>query len=291
MTIDPASGGGAGTGRLDAHVHFWRYDPADYAWIDDRMVTLRRDFTPDVAWPLLQAAGVGSCVAVQARQTPDENRWLLGLADRYPWIAGVVGWVDLMSPDVERQLEAAAAHPRLVGVRHVIQDEPAGFMRREDFRRWLAAVARAGLAYDILIRAPQLAEAVELAAAFPEHRFVLDHLGKPDIQGDGFAAWEGPLRRLAELPNVCAKLSGLVTEADWHGWTAAQLRPYLDLAIACFGAERLMFGSDWPVCTLAAPYAGVVAVVEGVLDGRSSLERARIFGGTARAFWRLRSDA
>jgi L-fuconolactonase len=280
----------SGALTIDAHVHFWQYDPIDYAWIDGTMTTLRRHMGPGELGPLLEAAGLDGCVAVQARQTAAENDWLLGLADTHRCIAGVVGWVDLLSPGVERRLERCAAHPRMVGVRHVVQEEPPGFMARADFRRGIAALARTGLAYDILIRAHQLPEAIDLAAAFPDQRFVLDHLGKPDIRGGEFASWSADLRRLAALPHVCAKLSGLVTEADWARWTPEQLRPYVETALDAFGPMRLMIGSDWPVCTLAAPYGEALAVVERAIGGLTGDERAQVRGGTARTFWRLRSD-
>jgi L-fucono-1,5-lactonase len=278
------------TDAVDAHVHFWRYDAAEYGWIGDDMAPLRRDFTPADLRRILPPGRIGACVAVQARQSLAENDWLLGLADEDPLIAGVVGWVDLRAANVDRQLEAFAAHPLAVGVRHVIQDEPPGFMCGEAFRRGLSRVARFGLAYDILIYAPQLAEACDLVAAFPEQRFVLDHLGKPDIRGGGFDAWVADLRRLASHPHVCAKLSGLVTEADWRRWTPADIRPYLETALELFGPDRLMIGSDWPVCTVAAPYDTVLAIADQAIGGLTDAERERVCGGTARAFWRLRSE-
>lgn len=275
---------------VDAHVHFWHYAPVDYGWIDDDMARLRRDFVPADLRPLMPPGGPAACVAVQARQALAENDWLLGLAEENPLIAGVVGWVDLRAPDVDRQLEAFAAHPLAVGVRHVLQDEPAGFMTGGDFRRGVSRIARFGLAYDILIRAPQLAEACDLVAAFPGQRFVLDHLGKPDVRGGGWEDWAADLAALAAQPHVSAKLSGLVTEADWRSWTPMDLRPYFETAIELFGADRLMIGSDWPVCTVAAPYETVLAIAENAIGGLSEAERERVRGGTARAFWRLRSD-
>ena len=172
--------------RIDAHQHFWRFNPADYEWIDDRMAALRRDFLPADLQPLLESAGFDACVAVQTRQSLDETEFLLQLADAHAFIAGVVGWVDLQAPDVEGQLEAVASHPKLVGIRHIVQAEPDGFTRRDAFRRGIATLERFGLAYDILIYARQFPEAIELAAAFPNQRFVLDHLGKPDIRRRAF---------------------------------------------------------------------------------------------------------
>ena len=273
--------------QIDTHQHFWMYDPAEYEWIDDRMTPLRRDFLPDEARREMDGIGVRACVAVQARQTLDETSWLLGLADRFPFIAGVVGWIDLQSPDVDAELERFADHPRLVGIRHIVQGEADGFLERPAFLDGIARLAPLNLAYDILVYARQLAAAIPFARAFPRQRFVLDHLGKPDIRGQGYQAWRGQLDQLAELPNVCCKLSGLVTEADWGSWTPAQLRPYLDAALESFGAERLMVGSDWPVCTLAGTYKDVIGVTLDAIGEYSVAEQQRMLGGTARDFWRL----
>jgi L-fuconolactonase len=273
--------------RIDAHQHFWRYDPAEYAWIDDAMSSLRRDFLPPDVTEDMRGAGFSACIAVQARQNVEETRWLLELANRHPLIAGVVGWIDLRSHDVDAQLERFAAHPRLVGVRHVLQSEPDGFPERADFRRGLARIEHFGLAYDILVYARQLPAAIALAEAFPAQRFVLDHLGKPEIRAGAFDSWRRELDRMARLPNVCAKLSGLVTEADWSSWTADALRSYVDAALDAFGADRLMIGSDWPVCTVAGTYRGVMDVVIAALDSRTAAERDAVLGGTARRFWNL----
>ncbi|MEO8075245.1 MAG: amidohydrolase family protein [Acidobacteriota bacterium] len=273
--------------RIDSHVHFWKYHPAAYPWIDDTMAPLRRDFLPADVAPELRAAGFDACVAVQTAHTIDETRWLLELADHDPLIAGVVGWVDLQSTDADAQLETVARHPKLIGIRHIVQAEPGGFLARADFRRGLGRLERLGLPYDVLVYARQLPEAVDFVAAFPGQRFVLDHLGKPDIRAGAFDEWRRHLDRLARFPHVFAKLSGLVTEADWHGWTAAQLHRYIHAAIDAFGAERLMIGSDWPVCTLAGRYGAVMEVVTTALDGRTSVERDAVLGGTARAFWNL----
>lgn len=262
---------------IDSHQHFWRYDAAQYAWIDDSMGALRRDFLPPEARRVMMAAGVDGTIAVQAQQSEQETDWLLDLADADPFIRGVVGWVDLAADDAERELERFAAEPRIVGIRHVVQAEPAGFMDRADFRRGVAAVGRHDLVYDILIYERQMAEAARFAAALPNQRFVLDHFGKPDVRGGSIAEWRRGLQALAALPQVWCKLSGLVTEADWQAWTPAQLRPYFDTALEAFGPARLMFGSDWPVCEVAATYEQVVEAMTAILGGRP----AEIFGGTA----------
>jgi L-fuconolactonase len=272
--------------RIDAHQHFWRYDPAEYDWIDDSLGALRRDFLPTEAQRLMLAAGFDGAIAIQARQTERETRWLLSLADTHPFILGVVGWVDLTAADVPARLERLA-HPKLVGIRHIVQAEPDGFLAREDVRRGIAALEARGLAFDILVYARQLADAAAFAAAFPRHRLVLDHLGKPDIRGHGFNVWYRELRRVAALPHVCAKLSGLVTEAHWASWTSETLRPYIDAALDCFGADRLMIGSDWPVCTVAGEYEAIMQVVVDAVSTLSAAERDAVLGVTAQRFWNL----
>jgi L-fuconolactonase len=272
---------------LDAHVHFWRYDPVEYAWIDDSFAALRRDFLPADAAANMRAAHVDGCIAVQVRQTVEETRWFLQLAAEYPFIEGVVGWVDLRAPDLDAQLQELTADRKLVGIRHIVQSEADGFLSAAPFRRGVARLARYGLTYDILVYARQLPEAIEFAAALPEARLVLDHLGKPDIRGGAFDSWRRDLDRLAALPHVVAKLSGLVTEADWRGWRVDDLHRYIGAALDSFGPERLMIGSDWPVCTVAAEYAEVLDVVHTALAVRTAAERHAVLGGTARRFWNL----
>lgn len=273
--------------RIDAHQHFWRYDPRDYAWIDDSMVTLRRDFLPAEALRELTLACVDLAVAVQVRQTIEETRWLLALADAHPFIVGVVGWVDLQSPAVERELDEVSRHPGLVGIRHIVQSEPDDFLTRPAFLRGMALLERYRLAYDILVYERQLPAVIEFVAKFPSQRFVLDHLGKPDVRRGRLDPWRGHLRRLSTFPNVWCKLSGLVTEADWCGWSSAQLRPYLETAAECFGPGRLMIGSDWPVCTLAASYWQVWEPVLETIAAWPAADSDAVLGGTARDFWSL----
>jgi L-fuconolactonase len=284
--------GGAGGAKppgqmIDAHQHFWKYNAAEYAWIDESMAALRRDFLPPDVQGDMDAANVRASIAVQARQTSQETDWLLDLADAHPFIAGVVGWVDLQASGVEAELERLSARPRLVGVRHVVQGEPDGFLEHPAFLRGIACLARWGLTYDLLVHARQLPAAVRFARAFPRQPFVLDHLGKPDIRNGGYEAWRRHFDLLATLPNVCCKLSGLVTEADWHAWRPGQLRPYLDAALEAFGPGRVMIGSDWPVCTVAGSYEDVIDVVLDAIDEYSAAEREMILGGTARQFWNL----
>jgi L-fucono-1,5-lactonase len=266
---------------IDSHQHFWRFEAARYGWIDDSMTALQRDFLPNDLEAAMRASGVDGTIAVQARQDEDETEWLIELAHERRFVKGVVGWIDLRATDVDRRLERVGDESCVVGVRHVVQAEPDGFLDDPGFRHGIAALERFDLVYDILIYARQLREATRFAAAFSRQRFVLDHLGKPDIRGGAFEPWRRDIMALAALPHVCCKLSGLVTEADWRTWTAAQLRPYLDTALEAFGPSRLMFGSDWPVCTVAASYAQVVALVRDAIGDYSADEQARILGGTA----------
>lgn len=273
--------------RIDAHQHFWHYNPLDYGWIDDGMAALRRDFLPADLLPELRRAGIHATIAVQATQTAAETSWLLQLADAHPFIAGVVGWVDLRADDVRDRL-AALRHPRLVGVRHVAQAEPDDrFLLRPDFCRGIAALNEFGLTYDILIYPRHLPVAAEFAARFDGQPFVLDHLAKPPIRSGAIDAWARDLERLAQVPGVWCKVSGLVTEADWRGWTPADLTPYLDVAFDLFGAGRLIAGSDWPVCTLAAGYGRVLSVLTDYLDRRDPAATEAVLGGNARRLWRL----
>jgi L-fuconolactonase len=276
--------------RIDAHQHFWRYNPDEYGWIDDSMARLRRDFLPSDLQPELERGGFDGCIAVQARQTIEETRWLLELATALQFILGVVGWVDLQSENVRSQLKEFSINPKLLGVRHVVQAEPDDrFMLRPEFLRGVAALDEFGLTYDILIYPRHLPVAAEFVKRFPRHRFVLDHLAKPYIRKQEIEPWRSDLRRLAEFPNVYCKISGMVTEADWGTWTAEQIAPYINVALDCFGAERLMMGSDWPVCTVAASYARTMSLMIEFLKGHSDDERDAILGGTAAKFWRLRT--
>jgi len=275
--------------HIDAHQHFWIYDRREYDWIDDSMAALRRDFLPADLKPELERNGFQGCVAVQARQTLEETRWLLELAERAPFILGVVGWVDLRSPRVRFELESLTGKSKLVGVRHIVQSEPdEGFLLQPDFLRGIAMLEEFGLAYDILIYARHLPVAAEFVARFPRQRFVLDHMAKPPIKGGALDAWARGIQGLAAFPNVYCKVSGLVTEADWQAWKPEDIRPYLDVAFECFGPSRLMAGSDWPVCTVAAPYARVMNLVKDYLGKYSANEKEAVLGENAAAFWRLK---
>ena len=274
--------------RIDAHQHFWNYDPDEYGWIDDSIAGLRRDFLPEDLKPELERCGFTGAVAVQARQSLEETQWLLELAASAPFIVGVVGWVDLRSPQVRSQLKSFAGNPKLVGIRHIVQSEPDdGFLLQPDFLRGISVLADFDLAYDILIYPRHLAVAAEFARRFPGQRFVLDHMAKPSIKSGEIHSWAQGIRELGAQENVFCKLSGLVTEADWQHWKAEQIRPYLDIAFEHFGPDRLMIGSDWPVCTVAASYGQVIEVVEDYLTQHKADVREALLGRNAARFWRL----
>lgn len=275
--------------RIDAHQHFWNYDAAEYGWIaENGLDALARSFGPEDLRPLLQGKAIDGCIAVQARQTLEESRWLLGLAKEHPWILGVVGWVDLASLGLGEDLDGLQdlSHQcgdRLVGLRHVVQDEAPGFLDHEPFREGVREVGRRNLAYDVLVFARQMAEAARFCAALPGQRLVLDHIGKPEIAKGRLDGWHEPLKELGRMDHVTVKLSGLVTEADHAAWTDADLRPFLDATLEAFGPSRLMAGSDWPVCTLAAPHAETFRLLEDWAAPLSKPERASLFGGCAAA--------
>jgi L-fuconolactonase len=274
--------------HIDAHQHFWRYSPAEYEWIDDSMAALRRDFLPADLKPELENNGFHGSVAVQACKTLEETSWLLNLAQRSAWILGVVGWVDLRAPDVRSQLTVLSRNPKLVGIRHIVQSEPNDrFLLQPDFLRGISVLEEFDLAYDILIYTRHLPLAAEFVERFPRQRFVLDHLAKPPIKSGKIDSWAQSISPLAAFPNVFCKLSGLVTEADWQHWTPEQIIPFLDVAFESFGADRLMIGSDWPVCLVAASYAKAVEVVKSYLLQKSPECQARVLGGNAQRLYRL----
>jgi L-fuconolactonase len=277
---------------VDAHHHLW--DPArrDYPWLAGEALTpIRRSYT---IGDLRSAAGdaLDATVLVQTISSVSETEEFLHIAgDSQGFIAGVVGWLDLTGPGVATKIKRLRTVPggaALVGIRHQAEDEPdAGWLLREDVRCGLRAVGTAGLAYDLLVRAPQRPAAHAVAERLPEVSFVLDHAGKPAIAAGERAPWTSWIAAMATLPNVVCKLSGLVTEASWNAWTAEDIRPYAEHVLSCFGADRVLFGSDWPVCELAAGYAEVLELTHDLLSGASASERAAVLGGTARRVYRL----
>ncbi len=278
--------------RIDAHQHFWVYNPQVYAWIDESMAKLRRDFLPADLKPELDRAGFQGGVAVQARQSLEETNWLLKLATESPLILGVVGWFDLRSPQLRSELEALAPHPKLVGVRYIVQSEPDdNFLLRPEFLRGVSMLEEFDLAYDILIYDKQLPAAAKFVRRFPRQRFVLDHLAKPPIRSQKLHPWTQGIQNLTAHPNVSCKLSGLVAEAHWHNWKPDALEPYLDVALESFGPDRLMIGSDWPVCTVAASCSTAVDAVKQFLDLRTGKVRERVLGSNAQQFYKPKLPA
>jgi L-fuconolactonase len=277
---------------VDSHQHFWRYDPVEYDWIGDELAPIRRDFLPSDLGGEIDSAGVGAVVSVQARQTLDETLWLLELASAHDFVAGVVGWVPLVSETVGDILETLARDPKLRGVRHVLQGEadPA-FALREDFNRGIALLRGLGLAYDVLVYEHQLEVAMALVDRHPDQVFVVDHAAKPRIRAGVLSPWRERMRELGRRPNVFCKLSGLVTEAHPRAWTRDDLEPYADVVLSAFGPSRVMFGSDWPVCLAACSYARWLATVRELCAALSPAERESVLGGSARRAYRLDAKA
>ncbi len=274
--------------KIDAHHHLWRYSPEEYPWIGPDATALRRDFLVPELRQVTSDAGIDYVITVQARQSVIESKWLLELASGQDIIAGVVGWVPLTSPDLGAIVSELATNPKLRGIRHVLQDEPdERFMLRSEFNRGIRALAPYDLTYDLLIYERQLAPTIAFVDRHPHQRFVLDHAAKPLVRDGVRSPWAENLRELARRPNVWCKLSGLVTEADHQHWTDDQLTPYLEAVFEAFGPERVMFGSDWPVCLLAAPYARWVEVVTDFVVRLSAEEQERFWWRNAFAAYGL----
>jgi L-fuconolactonase len=275
---------------IDSHQHFWRYDAVRDPWITDAMSLLRRDFLPEELERQCDANGVDACISVQADQSENETLFLLDLAERSKRIAGVVGWVDLRSTRIEERLEYFSKFKKLCGFRHIAQAEPDDrFLVRPEFTRGIGRLHEFGFTYDILIYPKQLAAALELVSRFPEQRFVLDHLAKPEIGSGRREPWDAYMRTIAQNANVFCKVSGLVTEADWLHWKMEDFWPYLDVVFEAFGSERLMFGSDWPVCLLAASYRQVKEVIENYVEAHVAQHKENVFGGNAIRFYGLKA--
>lgn len=271
---------------LDAHQHFWQYHPERHAWIGADMRAIQRDFMPPDLEPLMAATGVSGTVLVQVDQTPAENRFCLELASRFPWIRAVVGWVDLQAPDLADTLAHLGRHPQLKGFRHIAQAEPDPmFLVQPSIVAGIRTLGRTGFTYDLLVYPHQLEAAVGLVGLCPDQPFVLDHLAKPYIRKKDMAGWKKDLQRLSTYENVSVKLSGLVTEAHWDSWQPEDIFPYLEVALQLFGPKRLMWGSDWPVCGVAATYAQVLQLVLQFIHPLSAAEKEAIMGGNAAAFY------
>jgi L-fuconolactonase len=274
--------------RIDSHQHFWRYDPVRDSWITDSMAVLKRDFLPQDLSPALKASGVDGCIAVQADQSEKETLFLLDLAGNNSIVRGVVGWVDLCAPNVAERLEFFSDYDQLCGFRHIVQAEADDrFVLRKDFQHGIECLGEFGYTYDILIYTHQFPAAIELAGKFPDQPFVLDHLGKPPIKAKELKPWSEHIRSLAKNRNVYCKVSGMVTEADWKNWKPDDLKPYLDVLFETFGADRLMFGSDWPVCLLAGGYGEVLDLVAQYAQKLKPLDKDKLFGLNAVRFYGL----
>jgi len=273
--------------KVDSHQHFWNFDPVRDSWITEDMAVIRRDFLPDELKPILDQNNVAGCVAVQADQSEGETAFLLDLAKRYSFIKGVVGWVDFQSADLTNRLENYQQFPALKGFRHILQNEQPGYLLHPGFLKGVAALKDYDFTYDILIRSSQIAETVNLVSLNPGQRFVLDHLGKPPIKNGGIQDWSADIKALSGNENVFCKLSGLVTEADLKHWKMEDLFPYLDVVLTNFGVERIMFGSDWPVCKVAAEYPAVCGVISGFLEQLTTYEQELIWSRNAIEFYKL----
>ncbi len=272
---------------IDSHQHFWHYDPARHGWISDDMAALRRDFLPADLEPILTQNGVDGCVAVQADQSEAETEFLVRMADNYDFVRGVVGWVDLQAPDLANRLAHFATIKAVKGFRHVAQAEPDDFLTRPAVVNGIRRLADSGFSYDILIYPNQLKAALHLVRAVPAVQFVIDHLAKPAIRKQEISRWSSFMAEIAKQPNVCCKLSGLVTEGNWQTWSKADFFPYLNVGFEQFGPDRLLFGSDWPVCLVAADYTQVKTIAEEYVAPWGEEVRAKVFGANAERFYRL----
>jgi L-fuconolactonase len=274
--------------RIDAHHHFWNYDPVKHGWINTNMSVLKRDFLPQHIAGLLQDNNIDGCVSIQADQSENETMFLLGLAEQYSFIKGVVGWIDLQSQDVEERLEKFSGYQGLKGFRHILQDEDnRSLMLTTAFKKGISCLNKYDYTFDLLVYPDQLTYTLELVKLFPGQKFVLDHLGKPSIKSGEIESWRKEIIALAELPNIHCKISGFVTEADWGNWNKDDFYPYIDVILKAFDIDRLLFGSDWPVCLLAAQYQEVYSIAEDYFASCSNEEKEKLFGNNAVAFYNL----
>ena len=272
---------------IDSHQHFWIFDPVRDSWITPEMKIIQRDFLPADLKPTLDENGIDGCVAVQADQSDAETEFLLHLAEANDFIKGVVGWIDLRATGLYDRLEKYSQFELLKGFRHVVQGEPAGFLLQPDFIKGVGQLAAFDFTYDILVYPTQLADAYSFARQLPNVRFVLDHIAKPYIKKGELESWATDIRKLAELPNINCKVSGMVTEADWQTWQKSDFHPYLDVVFDCFGADRILFGSDWPVCLVAAKYGEMKSILADYIGALTKAEQEKIMGRNAEDFYRL----
>jgi len=272
---------------IDAHQHFWKFNPVRDTWITEEMQVLRKDFLPDDLQPVLERNRINGCVAVQAGQSEEETHFLLRLAEAHDFIYGVVGWVDLRSPEVEDRLAHFSQYGKLKGFRHIVQAEPEGFMLQPEFQRGIEKLRRYNFTYDLLVYPNQLPDAISLVRKFPDQKFVLDHMGKPNIKQGILYPWDEHIRTLARFDNVYCKVSGMVTEANHQTWSEEAMTPYLDAVFDAFGSYRLLFGSDWPVCLLAADYRKVKDLVGNYLKDRRFVQESEVWYQNAIDFYDL----
>lgn len=273
--------------RIDSHQHFWKFDPVRDAWIDSSMEKIAQDFLPKDLKPLLRQNQMDGCVAVQADQSEAETEFLLDLAEENSFIKGVVGWVDLSADDLSKRLNFFSKNPLFKGIRHILQAEKEGFMLQDSFLKGIAQLKDFNLTYDILIYPHQLEEANKMIEKNPHQAFVLDHLAKPYIKDQKIERWTSHIKQLAKNRNVYCKLSGMITEADWNHWQAKDFDKYLSVALEAFGVDRLMFGSDWPVCLLAGSYQHVVKIVDQFIMKLNPKDQDKIMGENAQNFYNL----
>jgi len=274
--------------RIDAHQHFWKFDPVKDDWIDDTMLKIRKDFLPDDLYPHLNTSKIDGCIAVQADQSEQETEFLLNCAAENNFIKGVIGWLNLRDPAIAQRIDYFSKNQLLKGLRHIVQAEKDDwFMLGDDFQNGISCLKKYDLVYEILIKSSQLPAAIELVKNFPEQKFVLDHLAKPLIRANELQPWATHIQTLAKFPNVSCKISGMVTEADWNSWQPDNFKKYLDTVFDCFGTSRLMFGSDWPVCLLAASYKQVILIIEDYLKDVTADEQKLVMGQNAIQFYNL----
>ena len=273
---------------IDSHQHFWIYEAEKHAWIDDNMKVIRKDFLPEDLKIIYQQNNIDGCVAVQADQTLAETDFLLDLAAKNDFIKGIVGWADLRATNIDEVLEKYSQFPKLKGFRHVVQGEADhNFMLRPDFLNGIAALEKHNFTYDILIFPHQLGAALELVRRFPNQKFVIDHIAKPYIKDGFYDGWATSMKAIGEYQNVYCKLSGMTTEADYNNWTPEQIEPYMQLVLDAFGADRILFGSDWPVCLVAGNYTKTKELVTNFIAKLSPDEQAGIMGKNAIKFYNL----
>ena len=279
-------------GIVDSHQHFWQVGRFDYPWMSREVEVLYRDYLPPALEPILKRCGIEKTILIQASNTLDETRWLLSLADQYPFIAGVVGWVDLTSREVGQQLDEFVAHPKFKGVRHLVESEPADdWLIQESVLEGLRRLARYGLSYDLLVHTRHLRHVSQIAESCPELRLVIDHMAKPPIASGEISEWAREIKKVAGHANIFCKLSGLVTEADVNSWRTEDLKPFVETSLEFFGPRRMMFGSDWPVCLLAASYDRVLEAFQSLLAELSDEDRSSIFSKNATEFYRIQEHA